>query len=111
MLNIITEILSWFDSVFPRVEDFITTLAAVALLFAAFEFFKQYQTIPQRKTALILAIFFLFDGIDYGVFTLQDTLGSLADLLGIVCDAGVAVTSIIFVFRRKDNVRHEDQDL
>ena len=107
----IQNILIWFDSVFPRGENFITILASVALLFTSYEFFNQYRAVPKRVASLILFIFFLFDGIDYGVFALQDILGPLADLLGIVCDMGVTITAIIFVFRHKEAIRQSDHPL
>ena len=86
-----------------RIPDLITTLAACALLFVSFDYYQQHKAFPQRKYVSLLALFFLFDGMDYTSFVLQAN-GSFFELLGTTCDAGVAVTAIIAMFGLKDYI-------
>jgi hypothetical protein len=99
-------ILDWINQTIPRGVDFITILAAISLLFAAFEFFHQYKAHPQRKLAFYLSLFFLADGLDYLIFSLGGSKimdDATATLLGMVLDASVAATSLIFVFSKSAN--------
>lgn len=99
-------ILDWIDKTIPRGVDFITIFAAISLLFAAFEFFRQFKAHPQRKLAFYLFLFFLVDGLDYLVFSLGGSTvmdAATATLLGMILDAGVVVTSLVFVFSKTAN--------
>lgn len=89
-----------------RLPDLVTTLAAAALLFVSFDYYKQHQAFPQRKYISLFALFFLFDGRDYAASALQSN-GSFFELLGTICDAGVAVTAIIAMFGLKDYIQHK----
>ena len=96
-------ILDWIDQTIPRGVDFITIFAAIPLLFASFEFFRQFKAHPQRKLAFYLFLFFLVDGLDYLVFSLAGSTvmdAATATLLGMVLDAGVAASSLVFVFSK-----------
>jgi hypothetical protein len=98
-------ILNWIDTTIPRGVDFITIFAAISLLFAAFKFFRQYKAHPQRKFAFYLLLFFLADGLDYLVFSLGGSKimdDATATLLGMILDASVVATSLIFVFSKSD---------
>ena len=89
-----------------RIPDLVTTLAAAALLFVAFDYYKQHQAFPQRRYIALFALFFFFDGMDYASFVLQAN-GSFFELLGMICDAGVATTAIIAMFGLKDYLQHK----
>ncbi len=107
-------ILAWIDATIPRGIGLITTFAAISLLFAAYEFYRQYKSNPDRKLALYLYLFFLVDGLDYLIFSLGGSLidPATATLLGIVCDSGVIGTSLIFVFGHSLYTnRHTDSNL
>jgi len=94
--------LNWLESY--KIPDLITTMAAVALLFVSIDFYRQHQSFPQRRYVLLLAIFFLFDGLDYMSFVLQSN-GVFFELLGVICDAGVAATAIIAMFSIRDTIQ------
>lgn len=109
-------ILDWIDATIPRGVDFITIFAAIALLFASFEFFRQYKAHPKRRVALYLFIFFLIDGLDYLIFSLGGSRVldyATATLLGMVLDAGVAASSLVFVFSKtaEHSVRKDEDRL
>lgn len=104
----IQTILNSFNAIFPQGSDIITILAAVALLFAASEFYKQHTLFPARRILLPLTIFFFLDGLDYGAFALRNMLGPVSELLGILCDIGVGISAFVLVFTRRDSHRAED---
>lgn len=96
-------ILDWIDATIPRGVDFITIFAAIALLFASFEFFRQYKARPKRRMALYLFVFFLIDGLDYLIFSLGGSRVldyATATLIGMILDAGVAAASLVFIFSK-----------
>lgn len=92
-----------------RVPDLVTTLAAVALLFVASDFYKQHKMFPKRKYIGLLAIFFLLDGLDYTTFVLSQGESPFFELLGIICDAGVAITAMIAMFGTRELSKDRDK--